>query len=337
MSEDILMENQQENIGLNNNNPVPDTEVPQKSGIFDNKRVLLLGSILGVACWSLAGNTCRLAIQGAFLNQTFLVTHEKFGPNAIGCFIMGFISSLASMVTRETKFPWIYNSILVGFCGSLTTFSGWILDVVGQENAALAIGELISGLTMPFIFLIWGRDCALVLRPIIQKVLRGMNKAEYSCGNLHMVNFFFLIFSIVATVVIPIVIEVFVHHETIDVSFADRRAVVLGPAGAVPRFLLALLLNGLSCTRKFPLGTLLSNIIAVILTGIFDYYYRKTGNEWYSILMNGLCGSLSTVSSFVNEIVGQYTNGMRGMAYLYAFISLAINCAILAICRHAFP
>ena len=44
--------------------------------------------------------------------------NDNFIVNIIGCFLLGFINSLA--ISREYKL--IYG---FGFCGSLTTFSGW--------------------------------------------------------------------------------------------------------------------------------------------------------------------------------------------------------------------
>ena len=59
------------------------------------------------------------AILGAFIrwqiDQTFIV-------NIIGCFLIGFLNSLSISQRFKLFFA-------VGFCGSLTTFSGWIFDL----------------------------------------------------------------------------------------------------------------------------------------------------------------------------------------------------------------
>ena len=57
------------------------------------------------------------------IDQIFIV-------NTIGCFLLGFINSLP--VTRR------YKLILgVGFCGSLTTFSGWSFQLFKLINQGL--------------------------------------------------------------------------------------------------------------------------------------------------------------------------------------------------------
>ncbi|KEG09593.1 CrcB-like protein [Trypanosoma grayi] len=307
----------------------PHTQPPPRKSRLNDERVVLLGSVIGVACWSLAGNASRLALQSGFQHFYFLETYSTFAPNCVGCFVMGLVAALASTPPQDATFPWIYRSILVGFCGSLTTFSSWILDVVQSNTASLSFGELISGLTMPFIFLLWGRDSARFVWFLLTFATKG--------SGVHVANVVFLAISVVAAVVIPISLEVAVHQGLLDLPFADRRAVVLGPLGALPRYGLSLLLNGMNRVHKFPLGTLTANVLAVLLTGLLDYFYRKTGNVWCVIVENGLCGALSTVSSFVQEIVVFYSQGRRNMAYIYAFASVASCCVVMALCRRLKP
>tara|TARA_B100000945_G_C19903000_1_gene377030 strand:+ start:181 stop:525 length:345 start_codon:yes stop_codon:yes gene_type:complete len=47
---------------------------------------------------------------------------EIFIVNIIGCFLIGFINSLNCSQKNKLIFAF-------GFCGSLTTFSGWIFDL----------------------------------------------------------------------------------------------------------------------------------------------------------------------------------------------------------------
>ena len=46
---------------------------------------------------------------------------DIFAVNIIGCFLLGFINTL--LIPRKYKLIFGF-----GFCGSLTTFSGWIAD-----------------------------------------------------------------------------------------------------------------------------------------------------------------------------------------------------------------
>ncbi|EKF38233.1 hypothetical protein MOQ_001562 [Trypanosoma cruzi marinkellei] len=316
--------------------------LPQSSkSILDDPRLTHVGAIIGVACWSLAGTALRLAIEQAFVRDSVLTTYSTYGSNCIGSYLMGFIASLASSKTQSIIFPWIFRSLLVGFCGSMTTFSTWMLDTVKQERVALCFGELVSGLTMPFVFFLWGRDTAFFLRACMMPALgciNGMSASRSELGGrqMHLANVVFLFMSIVAAVVVPVAIEASVHHDLLNVSFINRRSVLISPLGAVPRYLLAQLLNGNSRFWNFPIGTFAANMIAVFLMGLLDHFYRSKGNVWCKIAMDGLCGSLSTVSSFVNEIFGFYGSDNRRMMYIYAIISVAVGTAIMSVCRHVF-
>ena len=53
-----------------------------------------------------------------------------FFVNILGCFIFGFINNL--YVSKKIKLFLCFS-----FCGSLTTFSGWILDLLNILNKGL--------------------------------------------------------------------------------------------------------------------------------------------------------------------------------------------------------
>ena len=53
-----------------------------------------------------------------------------FFVNILGCFIFGFINNL--QISRKFKLFFCFS-----FCGSLTTFSGWILDLFNIFNKRL--------------------------------------------------------------------------------------------------------------------------------------------------------------------------------------------------------
>ena len=57
------------------------------------------------------------------IDQIFIV-------NTIGCFLLGFINSLS--ISRRYKLLFSF-----GFCGSLTTFSGWSLQLFNLINQGL--------------------------------------------------------------------------------------------------------------------------------------------------------------------------------------------------------
>lgn len=134
---------------------------------------------------------------------------------------------------------------------------------------------------------------------------------------------------------VPIAIQIGINQSVIHtITDAQLKAVVMAPAGAVARFLLAVTFNKREIIKYFPLGTLLANVLGVFL-GVFmdNYAARRPWNAWYWIALNGVCGALSTVSSFVNEVHGFYISHRFVMAYFYLCVSVAITITITAIGR----
>ena len=81
------------------------------------------------------------AIPGALFRWQL---DEIFIVNLIGCFLLGFFNSLA--IPKRYKL-----TLGVGFCGSMTTFSGWSLnlyDLISQGLYKLFLLNLISFVLM---------------------------------------------------------------------------------------------------------------------------------------------------------------------------------------------
>ena len=70
--------------------------------------------------------------------------------NLVGSFLLGF---LAGPIPRRTSLVLMLG---IGFCGSLTTFSSWMLDVTGL----LRTGRLLAGLLLIVASLALGLLCA---------------------------------------------------------------------------------------------------------------------------------------------------------------------------------
>ena len=82
-------------------------------------------------CNLLKNNNFFLISIGAFPAAIFRwQIDEIFFVNIIGCFLLGFINSLT--ISREYKLIFGF-----GFCGSLTTFSGWSFQLFQLINQGL--------------------------------------------------------------------------------------------------------------------------------------------------------------------------------------------------------
>ena len=82
--------------------------------------------------------------------------------NLVGSFILGF---LAGPIPRRTSFVLLLG---IGFCGCLTTFSSWMLDVVKLIQA----GHPLWGLLLIAASLVLGLLCALAGLALSRQVFR---------------------------------------------------------------------------------------------------------------------------------------------------------------------
>lgn len=56
------------------------------------------------------------------------------------------------------RFPILSKSFTTGLCGSLTTFSTWMYAIAGAQSYAAAVEEVISGLCLPLMFFLFGKE-----------------------------------------------------------------------------------------------------------------------------------------------------------------------------------
>ncbi len=84
---------------------------------------------------------------------------DIFIVNTIGCFLIGLFNSLAV----DSKYKLIF---CIGFCGSLTTFSGWILGVF----QLISNGSYIQALFFFLLMVIMGFFAACLGHSLAKKI-----------------------------------------------------------------------------------------------------------------------------------------------------------------------
>lgn len=97
-----------------------------------------------------------------------------------------------------------------------------------------------------------------------------------------------------------------------------------GGLGAAGRHLLGLLLNG---RAPMPYGTLLANVAAALLLGIFA---RTAGEHMYALVGVGFCGAFSTYSTLAWE-THSLASVRRVHALTYQLISIVAGVAAAAL------
>ncbi|KAF9247280.1 CrcB-like protein-domain-containing protein [Melanogaster broomeanus] len=244
---------------------------------------------------------------------------------ATGCFIMG--------IGLGTKAPFgrfygpLYTAVTTGFCGSLTTFSGWQVDVfdswvnTGQFHRA-GLQNFIDGLTKTWVTLVlslasltFGVYISGLIVPYFPALRPPSKNVRYTLT----------------------VISVLTYAATFPAYFrlpANYRhqataALLFSYPGTLTRYLLSINLN--PRIKLFPLGTFTANALGTALLGLFHVLQgvpSSVSPNACSILQglgDGYCGCLTTVSTFAAEV--KALEGWK--AWLYVSLSWAVGQLLL--------
>ena len=114
------------------------------------------------------------------------------------------------------------------------------------------------------------------------------------------------------------------------ITATQAAAVASGAAvGALLRWAAGLALNAL--WAGFPLGTLLVNALGGLLIGVAMVWFARSPHEVLRLLLvTGLLGGFTTVSSFSAESLGLLQRGDWGLALLHSAAHLlgALACCV---------
>ncbi|KAK6333305.1 hypothetical protein TWF718_011122 [Orbilia javanica] len=292
--------------------------------------------------------------------------------NFAGCFVMGFMAEeirffavpatpvsngrpngneeelkLATEInhwSNDKKGIPLYVGITTGFCGSLTSFSTWMRDSFWAMsnthpahpryrgyNVEALLAQIIATVALSVCGLKSGAHFALFLRPFIPTVPTSFRP--------HL--------DIVGMILGPacwigvVMMAIFIPKWRGIVLFAG----VFAPLGTLLRFLASKRLNPL--LPSFPLGTFSVNVSGSMIDAVFILLQSYSGVSFVGCeilqgLEDGLCGCLTTVSTWVVEV----TTLRRSHAYRYGVASVLcgfasfvvilgtyVSCSFLSIMR----
>ncbi|KAF8170648.1 hypothetical protein K438DRAFT_1909288 [Mycena galopus ATCC 62051] len=228
---------------------------------------------------------------------------------ATGCLIMGFCLALKEPISRY--YPPAYTALTTGFCGSLTTFSGWQLDIfkswLNVDNGAPRSG--------------------------LHDVVDGVCKSVFTIS-LSLASLFYGIH--LANLISP-------HFRAAPPPGRTLRAAVIvlavcTYAATLPAYYLLPPITDTkllprSLVPAFPLGTYAANSFGTALLGTI-HVLQSTVNRPLSgasctilqALADGYCGCLTTVSTFASELAVLRTAGHK---YRYGLMTWATGQVIL--------
>ncbi|KAK6354838.1 hypothetical protein TWF696_003970 [Orbilia brochopaga] len=223
----------------------------------------------------------------------------------------------------------LYIGITTGFCGSLTSFSSWMRDVFFAlsntqpayprhrgYNVEALLAEVLATTALSVGGLKAGAHLALFLRPGIPTMPAAL-RPHLDIAGLALGPACWAGIALMAG---------FIPKWRGTVLFAG----VFAPVGTILRFTASRKLNPLM--PSFPLGTFTVNVSGSLLDAMFILLQNYSGVGFLGCqvlqgLEDGLCGCLTTVSTWVVEV----TTLRRGHAYRYGGVSVVCGVAAFVV------
>ena len=302
-----------------------------------------------VAFGSLWGLLARLGLTG--LNT---YDGKSIAPlvwaQAVGCVVMGYISHDESKAVLQRWYAPLHAMIGTGFAASCTTFSTWMLDVFqaysnfpsydrhGLHNVMDALTQ--TGATVGMSIVAFWAGHALVGVVSLKELGRHVRLS----GTGPVVDLAAMVLGLAFWIGAALFCGLYAPFR--NVTFA----LSLAPFGALIRWQLSRLNPKLSAdtpmriwdVHRWPLGTMTANLLATaaIASSVTAMYvgrvqghasrsaYTKVSCEVLQGLQDGFCGSLSTVSTLIAEIVTMQPRRVAA-AYLIACYALSMLLCVL--------
>ncbi|KAF9969957.1 hypothetical protein BGZ73_007481 [Actinomortierella ambigua] len=269
----------------------------------------------------------------------------------IGCLIMGLLVSTRRRIDRcHWTGPFTYAGLGSGLCGSITTFSSWSLGIFTElanvnrsphhplQNILAGIAEMTVTISMSLVGFTLGKHLGSALKHYLN------DSKEFNVGNkvriddvpvqeerppLPPATYWTLLEMAIGCSSLILWIGVILAAIWMEPSSSWRHVVmatVFAPAGALIRWYLSRF-NGRYPT--FPIGTfavnvvgswILAAIVTLQFTSLLSSSSNRLGCQILVGLQDGLCGCLTTISTFTVELVTLD----RKSAYRYAIVSIIL-------------
>lgn len=317
----------------------PINEIPPKK---DSQFLLLAHTCYWLIFFSLLGTLSRLGLI-ALTTYPGSPLSGVIWANFAGCLIMGFLiedlrlftpkspittkksqkssdpQEVAEDSDREKQGPQtrsptlnkskvpLYLGLTTGFCGSVTSFSSYMLQsflhlandlpTYSRTNKGYSFlasfGYLIATLSLSLSGLQAGAQIAVFLQPILPTIPPRLIKYFDKSSIIWAIGLW----------VASIILSIYIKKWRGDILFAC----VFSPLGVLGRFWISKILN--PRVKGFPFGTFTVNMVGTaILAGTVIAQQRQdwnpTGCQILRGIGDGFCGCLTTVSTWVVEVKG---------------------------------
>ncbi|CAN6631464.1 fluoride export protein 1 [Trichomonascus vanleenenianus] len=316
-------------------------------------KILILGHA-GMAFTGIVGSLARAGLTRLTTFEGEPFSGTVIWSNFAGCFILGMLFNSKPMFdsliinnlygrqySSFGEIP-IYTALATGFCGSLTSFSTFMLELFElSANTFTTTGNFPNP---GYGVMVWLNYCIVTLSLSVagflsgRHISRALERSEIAWELERHERFiewtmaFLGVSGWITTLVLAIVKPSFRYWCL---------TCVFSPFGVYARFWLARSLNKLY--KNFFVGTFFANILATILVAVFMLLRRGIKDADSSsmpilsavtqcqvvwALADGFCGCFSTISTFIAEIVN-----LRQVryAYLYAVTSVFVGFSLVVV------
>lgn len=248
----------------------------------------------------------------------------------------------ADQIARKKSIP-LYIGLAVGFCGSFTSYSSFMRDLflglsdglIGKDqvkharnagwSAVSVLGVAITEVTVSLSALSFGAHLAIAFLPLLSSIPK-MKTARFTnpCGVFLGWSCWFG----------AACLAIWPPHEVWrgQVVFA----IVFAPLGTISRYWFAIKLN--RRIKSFPIGTFFANMLGTALLAMaYDLQHTHlqgnivggsvVGCQVLAGITEGLCGCLTTVSTWVAEL----RSLQKRHAYFYGAASIAIGFSLMIV------
>eukprot|EP01080_Neovahlkampfia_damariscottae_P010753 gene10753-3372_t len=312
--------------------------------IFSKNYLHLFLQYLHLIFFCFLGVSLRFFLFSNFGDSSGILDKDII-PNALGCFFISFISEFKKPISKlsesqiyKKSITRILTGFTTGFCGCLTTFSSWQYEVVSdfyQKNYSFYFYKQISGIAYCILFYNIGRDISPYFYSLIntkenesdegrneniEETQNPIEKDNIIAPILSLSLEFFIFIFLFAS------IGVIIWLTTVRNIYGY--ILLSAPFGCILRYQICLYNTKLKeKTTLVPFYTMYANVFGLfVLTLCHAFQHRTTHNYALDFIKSveiGFCGSLTTVSTFIQEL--DSLNEFIIQKYIYYILTILIS------------